>query len=188
MIGDTMLLNQLDEVERGEPAERGFAEVRVVGQIVFGFNPEMSKVAAAAPGDQDFLADVWGAFQQQDFPAALSGGAAAHHARGTGADDHGIKCGFSRHGNDPNTAAPFASTVRLCPSINGVFRPMPAFSLFTILGVVQLRLRLRNHCGLGLNRNPPFLDGHPFVSAPAVVQAPASLLPRPSPRPWPCRG
>ena len=37
---------------------------------------------------------------------------------------------------------------------------MPAFSLFAILGVVALRLRLRNRCGLGLNRNPPFLDGH----------------------------
>jgi hypothetical protein len=37
---------------------------------------------------------------------------------------------------------------------------MPAFSLFAILGVDGLRLRLRNRCGLGLNRNPPFLDGH----------------------------
>jgi hypothetical protein len=37
---------------------------------------------------------------------------------------------------------------------------MPAFSLFAILGVASLRLRLRNRCGLGLNRNPPFLDGH----------------------------
>ena len=50
--------------------------------------------------------------------------------------------------------------VSSCPSINGVFRPMPAFSLFAILGVASLRLRLRNRCGLGLNRNPPFLDGH----------------------------
>jgi hypothetical protein len=40
---------------------------------------------------------------------------------------------------------------------------MPAFSLFAILGVVSLRLRLRNRCGLGLNRNPPFPDGHSFV-------------------------
>ena len=37
---------------------------------------------------------------------------------------------------------------------------MPAFSLFAILGVAALRLRLRNRCGLGLNRNPPFLGGH----------------------------
>ena len=37
---------------------------------------------------------------------------------------------------------------------------MPAFSLFAILGVAALRLRLRNRCGLGLNQNPPFLDGH----------------------------
>ena len=47
-----------------------------------------------------------------------------------------------------------------CPSINGIFRPMPAFSLFAILDVEGLRLRLRNRCGLGLNRNLPLLDGH----------------------------
>ena len=49
---------------------------------------------------------------------------------------------------------------RQCPSINGIFRPMPAFPLFALLGVDGLRLRLRNRCGLGLNRNAPFLDGH----------------------------
>ena len=32
--------------------------------------------------------------------------------------------------------------VNQCPSINAVFRPMPAFSLFAILGVDRLRLRL----------------------------------------------
>jgi hypothetical protein len=36
---------------------------------------------------------------------------------------------------------------------------MPAFSLFAILGVGLPRLRLRNRGGLGLNRNPLFLDG-----------------------------
>jgi hypothetical protein len=43
---------------------------------------------------------------------------------------------------------------------------MPAFSLFAILGVVSLRLRLQNRCGLGLNRNPPFLDGHYLMNKP----------------------
>jgi hypothetical protein len=53
-----------------------------------------------------------------------------------------------------------AGYVNECPSINGIFRPMPAFSLFAILGVDGLRLCLRDRCGLGLNRNLPFLDGH----------------------------
>jgi hypothetical protein len=35
---------------------------------------------------------------------------------------------------------------------------MPSFSLFAILGAASLRLRVRNRCGLGLNRNPAFLD------------------------------
>jgi hypothetical protein len=47
-----------------------------------------------------------------------------------------------------------------CPSINGIFRSRPAFSLLAILGVVSLRLRLPNRCGFGLNRNLPFLVGH----------------------------
>jgi hypothetical protein len=46
------------------------------------------------------------------------------------------------------------------PINNGVLRTTPAFSLFAILGAAALRLRLRNRCGLGLNRNPPFLDEH----------------------------
>ncbi len=47
-----------------------------------------------------------------------------------------------------------------CPSINGIFRPGPAFSLFAVLDVALLRLRLsryRRDCGLGRGRNLPFL-------------------------------
>ena len=34
------------------------------------------------------------------------------------------------------------------PSRNGIFRPGPAFSLFAILDVALLRLRLQDRCGL----------------------------------------
>jgi hypothetical protein len=34
---------------------------------------------------------------------------------------------------------------------------------FAILDVALLRLRLQTRCGLGLNQNPPFLDGHQVV-------------------------
>jgi hypothetical protein len=53
-----------------------------------------------------------------------------------------------------------AVTVIYCPFINGVFRFRPAFALCAIPGGAALRLRLRHRCGLGLNQNPPFLDGH----------------------------
>jgi hypothetical protein len=53
---------------------------------------------------------------------------------------------------------------------------MPAFSLFAILGVASLRLRLRNRCGLGLNRNPPFLDGHEAKTAMPPPLKPYSTL------------
>jgi hypothetical protein len=39
-------------------------------------------------------------------------------------------------------------------------RSRPAFSLCAILGGAAHRLWLRHRCGLGLNRNPPFLDRH----------------------------
>jgi len=56
---------------------------------------------------------------------------------------------------------------------------MPAFSLFAILGVDGLRLRLRNRCGLGLNRNLPFLDGHySKISDPPGSPAAANRLTR----------
>jgi hypothetical protein len=63
-----------------------------------------------------------------------------------------------------DTPVPFFYTSSVppseCPSINGIFRSRPAFSLFAMLAVVALRLRLQNRCGLGLNRNLPFLDRH----------------------------
>ena len=46
VIGDAVLLDQLDDVERGEPAERGFAEVRVFGQIVLGSTLEIGELRA----------------------------------------------------------------------------------------------------------------------------------------------
>jgi hypothetical protein len=48
---------------------------------------------------------------------------------------------------------------------------MPAFSLFVILGGAAHRLRLRNRCGLGLNRNPPFLGGHGLTPKPRKAEA-----------------
>jgi len=43
------------------------------------------------------------------------------------------------------------------------FAPGQRSRSFAILGVAGLRLRLQNHCGLDLNLNLPFLDGHYVV-------------------------
>ncbi len=40
------------------------------------------------------------------------------------------------------------------------FSPRRRSRFFAILNVVPLRLRLQKSCGLALNRNLPFLDGH----------------------------
>jgi len=57
VVGDAVLFHQLEEVERSEPAEGGFAEVRVFRQIVLGFDPEVGEVAAPAAGYRNLLAD-----------------------------------------------------------------------------------------------------------------------------------
>ena len=97
VVGDAVLLDQLDEIERGEPAERGGAEVRVVGHVILGVDPEIGEVAAPAPGYRNLPADRRSVIENEDLPAALPGRPGAHQARGTGADDHGVKSGFDRH-------------------------------------------------------------------------------------------
>ncbi len=110
VVGDAVLSDQLDEVRGGEPAERRPAEVRVVGQVGAGLDPEVGEVAAAAAGDRNLPCDLRGVVEDEDLPAALPGRAASHQARGAGADDHGVPSGFGRHGGDPNTAPLRAST------------------------------------------------------------------------------
>jgi hypothetical protein len=63
---------------------------------------------------------------------------------------------------DGSPLAPRRRRVILSLYVKGIFRPMPAFSLFAILDIEGLRLRLRQRCGLFLNRNPQFLEGHDY--------------------------
>jgi hypothetical protein len=47
-----------------------------------------------------------------------------------------------------------------CSSKNGILQPGEVFSLFSILDIVPLRLRLQKTRNLTLNRNLAFLDEH----------------------------
>ena len=56
VIGDAVLLDQSDDVCGSEAGERGFGEVRVGGEEVFGAAVDVGEVAAAAAGDEDLFA------------------------------------------------------------------------------------------------------------------------------------
>ena len=48
---------------------------------------QVGEVATSAAGDQDFLADALGAFENEHVPAASSGLDGTHQASGTGSKD-----------------------------------------------------------------------------------------------------
>ena len=62
-IVDAMLLDQLDKIPLSAACNRRFAEVRIGGEKIFGFNTVVGKVATPATGHQNLLADFVGLFQ-----------------------------------------------------------------------------------------------------------------------------
>lgn len=91
VIRDAMLFDEGDEIGRGVAGERGFREVRVGAEEILGAAMEVRKVAAAAPGNENFLADAVGTFEDGDAAPALAGFERAEKSRGAGAEDENIK-------------------------------------------------------------------------------------------------
>jgi hypothetical protein len=91
MIGDVVLFNERDEVRRSETGESGFGEVRIGGDEIFGAAMNVGEIAAAASGDENFFADLTGAFEKGDSTTALSGLDGTEEAGGSGTEDDGVK-------------------------------------------------------------------------------------------------
>ena len=51
---------------------------------------QVGEIAAAATGDQDFLADAIGAFEQQDTAPAFAGFEGTHQAGGPGSENDDV--------------------------------------------------------------------------------------------------
>ncbi len=76
VVRDAVALDQGDKILRPVARQRRTAEIRLRGEIIFRPGVEVGEVAAAAAGDEDFLADALGAFEHAHTPAPLPGTAA----------------------------------------------------------------------------------------------------------------
>ena len=75
-----MFFDEANEVGRSIAGERRLGEVGVGRKKIFRAGVQVGEIAAAAAGDQDFLADSIGAFEHQDAPSALAGFDGTHQA------------------------------------------------------------------------------------------------------------
>ena len=91
VVRDAMLFYKRDEIRRSVAGERGFREVFVGAEEIFGVTMEVCEIAAAAAGDEDFLADAIGALEDRDAATALASFDGAEESRGAGAEDEGVK-------------------------------------------------------------------------------------------------
>ena len=87
VVGDSVFFDEGDEIGGGVTREGGFGEVRIFGEEVFWLGVEIREVAAAAAGDEDFLADFFGAFEEDDAAAAFSGFDGAQETGCAGTED-----------------------------------------------------------------------------------------------------
>ncbi len=91
VIRDAMLFDEGDEIGRGVAGERGFREVRVGAEEILRPAMSVGEVATAAAGNENFLADTVGTFEDGHAAPALAGFERAEKSRGAGAEDESIK-------------------------------------------------------------------------------------------------
>jgi hypothetical protein len=63
----------------------------ICAEEILGAAVDVCEIAAAAAGDEDFLSDAIGAFDDGDAPTALASFGSAEKPCGTGAEDESVK-------------------------------------------------------------------------------------------------
>jgi hypothetical protein len=91
VIWDAMLFHQRDEVRRRVAGERGFCEVLICAEEILRAAVDVREIAAAAAGDEDFLANTIGTLEDGDAAAAFAGFGGAQESCGTSAENQGVK-------------------------------------------------------------------------------------------------
>jgi hypothetical protein len=86
-----MFFHEGDEVIRRVSGQRGFCEVRIGGDEIFGHAMNVREVAATSAGDEDFFADAVGMIEKGDAASALAGFDGAHESGGACAEDEGVE-------------------------------------------------------------------------------------------------
>ena len=102
--GYAVARHQLDEIRRGVPRQRRFAEVGIGRKIVGRSDVQVGEIAASTPRHQDLFAHPLGMFDQANTASPLpghrrthqSGGTAAHHHY-VGLEAHAFSFGTSYH-------------------------------------------------------------------------------------------
>ena len=90
VIGNTMLMNKIDEVVRGVAGQGRLGEMRVVRKEVFWSGVEIGEVASSAAGDKYFPSNTIRVIEKENAPAALRGFDGAHQAGSTGSEDDDV--------------------------------------------------------------------------------------------------
>jgi len=85
VVGDAMLGEEREEIGGSEAGQGGFGEVGIGGEEVVGSGMKIGEIAAASAGDENFLADAVGMFEDSDAAAAVGGFDGGEEAGGTGA-------------------------------------------------------------------------------------------------------
>ena len=90
-----MFFHEAQEVGGSVAGERRLGEVPIGGKKVLRAGVQVGEIAAASAGDQDFLADSVGAFEQQYAASAPAGFHGAHQAGSAGSENDDV--GFLIH-------------------------------------------------------------------------------------------
>jgi hypothetical protein len=93
VVGNSVFLDQRDEIGWGVTGEGGLGEMRIFGEEVFGLGVKIREVAAAAAGDEDFFADFFGTLEEHDAAAAFAGFDGAHQTSCAAAEDDYVEVG-----------------------------------------------------------------------------------------------
>jgi hypothetical protein len=71
VVADAMFFDESEKIFWRETGESGFGEVRIGGEEIFGRCANVREIAAASAGDENFLADAVGVFEDSDATTAL---------------------------------------------------------------------------------------------------------------------
>jgi hypothetical protein len=85
-----MFFDEAHEVRRSVAGQRRFGEVWIGGKEILRAGVQVGEVAAAAAGDQDFLADSIRAFEHQNIAASLAGFNGTHQAGRAGPENDDV--------------------------------------------------------------------------------------------------
>ncbi len=91
VVGDAMFFDEGEEISRRVAGQSGFGEVGIGREEILRLTMDVGEVAAASAGDEDFLADAVGVFEDGDATAELARFDGAQQAGCAAADDQDVE-------------------------------------------------------------------------------------------------